>query len=347
MTASLTGQFNERFAVSSDLQHLPAGTRRVHLPELRFKGMHHLGLDRAVVRAQGYFLDRLLARIKPGLVFSPFFGLIAKGVPQVFTVYDFALELYPQYFAQRFLPAQLARMQECYRHASGLLCISESTRKDLLRLYPFVDPERVHVTHLAVDESFFSSDLKSASREDPYFLFVGDRGRTKNFNRLLEAFATSELANDYVLRVVTPRSPRIGHWTQAESDFIAARNLRSRIKLETSVSECRLRQLYRDADFFVYPSEYEGFGLPILEAMASGTLVLCSNTSSLPEVAGNAALYFDPCDTSSIRNALQYAATLSPEDKNALLEKASARARLFTWSRCAEKTIWVFEKLLG
>jgi glycosyltransferase involved in cell wall biosynthesis len=345
MIAALNERFSDRFAVCSDLLHLPADTYRVHLPDLRFRGMYHLGLDGVVSCAQGYLLNRLLKRIKPRLVFSPFFGLIAEGTPQVFTVYDFALELYPHYFAKRFLPMQLAQMRECYRHASALFCISESTRNDLLRLYPFVNPERVHVTHLGVDESFFSGS-KDTANETPYFLFVGDRGRTKNFARSLEAFALSGLARNYMFRVVTPRPAHVGKWTQIESDFIRTHNLESRIKLETSVPDDRLRMLYRNADFFIYPSEYEGFGLPILEAMASGTIVLCSSTSSLPEVAGDAAVYFDPYDVWSIGNALQRAATLSSDDRNTMIEKGFARARLFTWSSCADKTISVLKNLL-
>lgn len=347
MIAALNKTFGDKVAVCSDLSDLPADTRRVRLPQLGFRGMYRIGLDGIVLKGQTRFFNRLVNQLKPALVFSPFCGLIAKGVPQVFTVYDFALERYPDLFIKRLLPRQLALMQECYRAAAALLCISESTRRDLLHFYPFVNPELVHVTHLGVDEDFLRSDPCPPTAEASYILFVGNRDVRKNFKRLLEAFAESGLARDYELRVVTPQSTKAAQWTPAEIGFIRAQDITHRVKLEAAISEDRLRQLYRGASFFVYPSEYEGFGLPILEAMASRTIVLCSNTSSLPEVAGDAAIYFDPFDTSSISQALQKATSLSPSERAHLIEKGFARARAFSWSKCTDKTISILQQVLA
>jgi len=346
MIAALNNRFNDGFAACSELTDLPHSTQRVFMPDLRFRGMYHLGLGRLLLAAQTYFLNRLITRIRPRLVFCPYFGPIANGAPQVFTVYDFLRERYPQYFVRRFLPAQLARMQKCYGSAAAIFCISESTRRDLLRLYPFVDSRKAYVTHLGVDDAFFNTEVNSSANEGPYILYVGNRAGWKNFMRLLESFAASGVAHEYQLKVVTPRRAAAAGWTRAESDFIRRSDLISRISLETSVTEDRLRQLYRGAEFFVYPSEYEGFGLPILEAMASRTLVLCSNTSSMPEIGGDAVVYFDPLDVSSISNALQYAARLSPVERHFLVEKGVARARSFNWATCATKTISIFESLL-
>src|SRR6266404_4168015 len=219
---ALHDKFGKRFAVDSQLKHLPSDLRHIHLPRLRFRGMHHLGLGQTILKLEDSLLNRSLARIKPGLVFSPFCDLVVTGAPQVFTVYDFALERYPDLFIKRLLPKQLARMQACYRTASALLCISESTRRDLLHFYPFVDPTRVHVTHLGVDDAFFASEPTESDKAGKYVLFVGGRDPRRNFQRFFEAFASSGLSVDYQLRVVTPRHAKSANWSKSEIEFIRA-----------------------------------------------------------------------------------------------------------------------------
>src|SRR5262249_26644901 len=154
------------------------------------------------------------------------------------------------------------------------------------------------VTPLGVDPFFFEpSERKSQNNAKPFLLYVGNRQVYKNFLRLLIAFGQSGLAREFDLRLISPRG---GGLSPQEVAFIEQYRLQDSVQLMTAVSDRVLHESYAGATVFVYPSEYEGFGLPVLEAMASGTLVALSDVSSLPEVGGDVGFYFDPQSIDSI-----------------------------------------------
>jgi glycosyltransferase involved in cell wall biosynthesis len=321
-------------------QHIQAQPRSAP-----FRGTGLLGINYFLSKYSDTLATKLLKKYTPSIVYSPYYGNLESQAHQVFTVHDMMHELFPQYFSRaRFdIRDLLAQKKSCFERATMLLAISESTAKDIRTFYPNIDPKKVVVTPLGVDDFFFQSLPISTSGDKPYFLYVGHRGDYKNFLRLLIAFGQSNLAKNFDLRVISPSGSR---FSSIEMQQIRTYNLQNSIRLVAAVNEVHLQENYAQAAAFVYPSEYEGFGLPILEAMASGTLVATSNTSSMPEVGGPIAFYFNPYDTCSITECLLRLASLSIEERNRRLKDGLAWARTFTWARCQQKVIEVMYPLI-
>jgi glycosyltransferase involved in cell wall biosynthesis len=177
----------------------------------------------------------------------------------------------------------------------------------------------------------------------PFFLYVGNRRAYKNFSRLLIAYGQSGLAKEFDLRIISPTNT---DFSDEEIAYIERYRLRDSLQLMAAVSEHTLRESYAGAAAFVYPSEYEGFGLPVLEAMASGTIVATSNVASMPEVGGEAAFYFDPCNSESIADCLIKVTSLSREQRAERIALGAVQARTFTWERCQQQTVDVFRTLM-
>jgi glycosyltransferase involved in cell wall biosynthesis len=222
-----------------------------------------------------------------------------------------------------------------------VITLSESSRRDIARIYG-LPTERVAVTPLAAADHFQPSER--AEREPalarlgvpgPYLLAVGNLQPRKNLARLLEAFRNAIAdRGDYVhLVIVGPRK-----WADSPIHRAAASDgLNGRVHLLGYVTPGDLRMLYGGATALVYPSLYEGFGLPVLEAMACGTPVICSNRPSLPEVAGDAALLIDPTDTGAIARAMTRVlddATFRAD----LHERSLKRSAQFSWTDTARLT---------
>jgi glycosyltransferase involved in cell wall biosynthesis len=227
------------------------------------------------------------------------------------------------------------------QRASALCAISEHTAKDMIAIYPEL-AAKISVTQLGVDDFFFEAGDTAKSSSRPYLLYVGHRTPYKNFIQLLAAFGESGLSKQFDLRVISPGKSL---YSQEERDLINRHRLNEGIQLLSSPSDSVLRDTYAGAFAFVYPSLYEGFGLPVLEALACGTLVAASNTSSMPEVGGEVALYFDPHHTESIAECLRHIADLPTEERAYRIEQGIARARTFTWERCQRQTVQVLNTL--
>lgn len=301
-----------------------------HLPALYVRGEQPLRLNQVII-------SLLATVLRPKVLFNAYYTDAYTPGHEVFTVYDMIPELLPNYFppdhsGNRKFIAQKRRSLE---RASLIFSISASTARDLLTCYPHLDANRILITPLGVDEAFFVAPPPlPEDNHRPYFLYVGHRGRHKNFSRLLEAFAQSGLAEHYDLVVLSP-----GDFQADEFAAIQALHLTAHVRIVSSVSDSTLRAYYRHAVALVYPSEYEGFGLPILEAMASGTLVATANTSSMPEVGGSVAFYFDPRSVNSIATVLQDVANLGSNARQQRISSGITHARTFTWARCAQQTI--------
>jgi glycosyltransferase involved in cell wall biosynthesis len=253
-------------------------------------------------------------------------------------------EMLPQYFSpdhpghKRFM----AEKKRCVERAALIFSISESTARDAIHYYRHLDASKIIVTPLGVDDFFFQSDSPPGKSSDkPFFLFVGHRMLQKNFARLLAAFKESGLAPEIDLRVVSP-----GDFTPEETRTIMEMGLNNSIKILPAASDAVLRTSYAQSIALVYPSEYEGFGLPVLEAMASGTLVATSNVSSLPEVGGDVALYFDPHDTACIADSLVRIARMPQAQRADHVTRGIMRARSFTWTRCQQLTLEALGRFL-
>ncbi|MGH8526939.1 MAG: glycosyltransferase family 4 protein, partial [Gammaproteobacteria bacterium] len=213
------------------------------------------------------------------------------------------------------------------------------TKKDLLERYA-LPPERVHVTHLAseIDESLAHGPEVVPSR--PYFLYVGARAGYKNFQRLLVAFANiASLRLDVQLCAVG------APFNAAEARAIADLKLSGRVESYDRVNDEHLAKLYRCSLALVYPSLYEGFGIPPVEAMMCGTAVVASNSSSLPEVIGNAGLLFNPESTDELADLLLLLID-NPGERERLVARGRERARVFSWERTAAQTFEVYRSVI-
>lgn len=268
--------------------------------------------------------------------YDPYFLGALGERPFVLTVHDMIHELFPQYVKWGNPTSRWKKY--LVERAAAVIAGSECTKKDLVGLWQ-VDPERIAVVHHGVGAPFTS--LGAASGEvKKYIIFVGNRGRYKNFDCLLRAFPKIASQNPD-LSVVCVGG---GAFTDNETKKMVALGV-AKFFWQTLASDEELASLYRGAQAFVFPSLYEGFGLPILEAFACGCPVVLSRASSFPEVAGEAAVYFNPQqpdDLSRVMNNL-----LSSLNHQAALRAAGrTRAARFTWQKTAQATLGVYEKSL-
>ena len=262
----------------------------------------------------------------------------ALGLPSVVTVHDMTVFLYPAHHQPDTVAYVSQAIEAAANRAERILVDSKATQRDLLDQLPRLTG-RVDVAYPGVDTSFFQNldacdgsplTQKLGLNKGAYFLYVGSIEPRKNLERLIEAYATCAAAVDIAL--VLGGLPR---W---KSDGVLERagayNGPGRILLPGFIADDELPQLYSNALAFVYPSLYEGFGLPPLEAMACGAPVITSRSSSLPEVTGDAAIYVDPENTEELACALDRIAS-DGALRNNLSAQGRARAAEFTWDQTA------------
>lgn len=225
--------------------------------------------------------------------------------------------------------------------ADHIVCISENTKNDLLKFLA-VDANKISVIYLGYSlEQFPEDDLDEFPIDAPYLLYVGDRYGYKNFSGLLQAYASSErLKKDFKLVCFGGLSLAPENLQTAYDLGIPKGNL-----LHFSGDDRLLQQFYKRASVFVYPSLYEGFGIPPLEAMALSCPVVCSNTSSIPEVVGDAAELFNPVDCDHIAAAIE-TVVYSAERTEQLKALGKTRSKLFSWEKCAYETRQVYQALV-
>lgn len=263
-----------------------------------------------------------------------------KDFQTVITVYDMIHELYADEF--RADDPTTNKKLESVKRADHILCISNNTRDDLVNLFD-IPISKTSVVHLAADDIFIQPDHLNYKLPNsrPFILFVGSRYGYKNFTGFMKAFSElRSLRNDF--NVVCFGG---GAFTNNEVELFTSLGLKEEQILYFSGNDLLLKSLYHQAEAFIYPSVYEGFGIPPLEAMATGCAVISSNTSSLPEVVGNAGEYFVPTEIESIKSALE-TVLLNPAHKSDLIEKGFHQYKKFSWQKCATETAEVYRGLL-
>ena len=227
--------------------------------------------------------------------------------------------------------------------ADHVICISENTKQDLMNFFN-TSEDKISVIHHGVDNLF---SLNQTSQDhlnltSPYILFVGSRDGYKNFALLLQAYANSSWlkANFSIIC--------FGGGAFTEQELTYASTLRLDLKNIRNVSggDQILSVLYRGASVLVYPSLYEGFGFPPLEAMASQCPVITSFSSCLPEIAGEAAEYFDPTNSDSLRCAIEKVLTSESYAKS-LVERGNINVSRFSWDKCAKQTLSVYQSIIS
>jgi glycosyltransferase involved in cell wall biosynthesis len=251
------------------------------------------------------------------------------------TVYDMIPELFPELF-----PVGNPHLdkREFVAAADVVLCISAATRDDLVEVYGQPEAPMV-VTPLGIDDAFRPDAPKPTALPDRYVLFVGNRAAYKDFNVLAEAFAVADLPRDIVL--VTTGG---GSWSQEETALLAALGLADRTH-KVDLDDADLAGAYAHALCFVFPSRHEGFGLPTLEAMASGCPTILACSSSHPEVGGGAALYFPPGDVEMLGRMLGEMVA-NPELRTERRVAGLAQAATFSWTETARLTAAAYRDVL-
>ena len=257
----------------------------------------------------------------------------------VITVYDMIYEKFPKYFSNiKFSSYNLIlyKKKKAIEMADAIICISNNTKKDLLEYYK-LDENKVYVTYLGKSLNKHIGNF-CYKLSKPYILFVGNRGGYKNFDILLKAYYYGRFYKNFDLICFGGN-----FFNKNELENISRFNLRKKIKFFKGGDEV-LAFLYRNAKCLVYASMYEGFGLPVIEAMNLGCPVIAANSSSLPEIVGDCALFFE---ADSIDDLITKLTSIMSDDKKRkiIIEKGLKRATKFSWKNTALKTIEIYKKL--
>ena len=255
----------------------------------------------------------------------------------VVTIHDLAFLKFPETFKPLHRQRLVWFTRNAVWRADRIIAISESTKRDLCELLGAPD-ERIDVVHHGVDHALFRPDVAPAVRTAPYILSVGTLQPRKNYRMLIRAFKRlCERRREPVELLIAGQHGWM--WEEIEAEA----NRTPRVHLLGYMSDDQLPALYAGAAVVAMPSLYEGFGLPLLEAMACGVPLVASNVSCFPEVVGNAAVMLDPTDEES------WAATMNgllddPAQRESLRQNGMARAKEFTWERTASQTLAVYRK---
>lgn len=259
------------------------------------------------------------------------------------TVHDachLAVADYNRYFFRRWYSKCL--FEVIRRNATAVITVSHFSAREIAK-YSQISPDRIICIHNGVDDSWRTTKaIVRTSERTPYFVYVGNIKPHKNLLRLISAFSrlTEILPHNLILVGRTD-----GFIVGDETSKLLAAKLKNRVRYTGLVSEFELRQLLANADGLVFPSLYEGFGLPALEAMAIGCPVIASQTTALPEVCGNAALYVDPLDEKDIAEKMRRLGE-SKELGEELRMRGIVQANKFTWQTSACRTVEVLDRIL-
>jgi glycosyltransferase involved in cell wall biosynthesis len=270
-----------------------------------------------------------------------------RHVPTVLTVHDLIFHLFPQHHKRlNYWYLNAAMPLYCHR-AKAIIAVSQATKRDLVRIYG-LDPAKITVVHEAAAPHFTPALPAQVAQvraryalPNQYLLHVGTIEPRKNLNRLLEAVHRLREAGEDVHLVVVGSK---GWLYQGFFQRLEELDLEDAVQLPGYIPDADLPAVYSGASSVVVPSLYEGFGLPLLEAMSCGAPVVCSNASSLPEVGGDAARYFDPTDVPAMADAIL---TVWRDEalREAMRQRGLARAAQFSWAQAAEETQIVYEQV--
>jgi len=260
-----------------------------------------------------------------------------KG-PVLIAAYDLLVERFAPLFDEPMYHQIRTEIRRCIAAADGIICISETTKKELVDFY-HAESSKLHVTPLAHSTVFhrlpLSGCLNELAGEKPFFLYIGGRGKYKNFQIILDAFAIWRQKAEVDLVVVGDE------WTAAEKEVLVEKNLYNHVRRVDHVDDQTLCILYNHAQALIYPSLYEGFGLPILEAMACGCPIIASNIPSTFEVGGDIPIYFEPTAAESLLDAFEM--VLSGAGKEARIHAGLAHVNQYSWDRSAKQTYDIYQ----
>lgn len=324
-----------RYSINYYLTTYHIGKHRIPLPRFIFKRYRkecqdkNKGLCRILLNKNCNYLFH-------PTYYDPYFLEYIGNNPYVITVHDMIHEK----FSSCFLDADkvINQKKEVITHANRIIAISENTKKDIIEL--------LHINPNKIDVIYHSTSMKAfTGRPNPnipsnFLLFVGDRAPYKNFNRLIRVFSVLS-KEDKELNLICTGMP----FSRSEKEFIDQLGVTDKI-LQIKATDKLLCELYSQAKLFIFPSLYEGFGIPILEAYACHCPVALSNASCFPEIAGDAGIYFDPYSEKSIIESIRE--VIYDEDKrSSLIQAGNERLKLFSWEKAARLTERTYLKVIA
>jgi len=252
------------------------------------------------------------------------------------TIHDLTSWIMPEFHTPSTLRADRTFEERILKRADGLIAVSENTRQDAIRLLG-IAPEKIRTIHSGVAEEYF--DARPSRRAKPYVLFVGTVEPRKNLDTLLDAWRAvkQSVREHFDLVIAGPQG-----WNSAAT----MARIRQEVTYLGYVPEADMPGLVAGASLFVYPSLYEGFGFPPAQAMAANVPVLVSQTSCLPEIAGDGAAFFDPQSAGDLASQL-IRFLESPEERSKLAQLGRVRAECYRWERCAKESLTFFREIAG
>ncbi|MDB3932090.1 glycosyltransferase family 4 protein [Candidatus Pelagibacter sp.] len=262
----------------------------------------------------------------------------SKKIIKFLTVYDLIHEKFENYYSKSFIELTLKKKKDAIDKADHIICISENTKQDLLNYYN-INKNKVSTVHLGVAQKKERPALVETERK--FILYVGDRNRYKNFKNLLKAYSNSKLLYENFKLICFGGGP----FNHNEKKEIKSLKLSDRNIFQISGNDEVLFSYYTSAECLVIPSLYEGFGLPLIEAMSLNCPVLCSRTSSLVEIGADAAIFFDPYSVEDLQYKIEK--FMLDGDKKKIIEKGKYNAGLYTWDNCVNKTLKLYKEKLN
>ncbi|MEK7071285.1 MAG: glycosyltransferase family 1 protein [Patescibacteria group bacterium] len=254
--------------------------------------------------------------------------------PTVVTVHDLSYFYYPE----DFLKADLYKLKKwtgySVKNARNIIAVSKQTKKDIVKFYKILE-EKITVIYNG-HEKIQSAKRKVQKATSPYILYVGTLQPRKNIKTLVEAFSSFSIHNSSFKLILVGKK---GWMYEDILKSVNTSKCKDNIEIKGYVSDEELVTLYQNAFCYVNPSLYEGFGIPVLEAMAQDCPVLSSDTGALPEIAGNAALYFNPEKVEELVNQLELLKNNKENLREELIKKGRERIKQFSWEKCAQQTL--------
>jgi len=333
---------------SNILPFSPAKNYNKFLKGRNFKGksqlhflLNNLGLiDHPILDNKFYAIKRLNNSrfdIFHPTYYDPYFLQYLRKKPFVLTIHDMIHELYFEniYKAHSTI---IESKKTLAKQANKIIAVSENTKNDIIRLLE-IDENKIsviyHGSSLTIDENYWEK------LPDNYILFVGDRHTYKNFQFFLQSISPLLIKDKDLFLICAGSLP----FNKTESELILKIGVEHRVVHKKIDSDIALANLYRNALCFVFPTLYEGFGIPVIEAFSCGSPVLLSNRSSLPEIGGEAAIYFDPNNTESIQESVKKVIYNKVLAEN-LRTQGYLQLKKFSWYECANQTINVYMDVL-
>jgi glycosyltransferase involved in cell wall biosynthesis len=288
-----------------------------------------------------FYWKKSIKNFKPDILHKTYYDNYEKTkIPTVLTVYDLIHEKYHELYQKK---KDYRPKEKAIKNADKIICISQNTKKDLIQYYD-VDQKKIEVIYLASNINKKGELLNRDIAKIPFknfILFVGKRLGYKNFDNLIKVYANSnQLKKDFKIICFGG-----GAFSKSEKEKFKNLKLDKKNIIQIFGNDLMLSQLYKNARALIYPSLYEGFGLPILEAMSLNCAVICGNTSSMTEVGGNAVLYFDPNNLDEMASVIEKN-IYSNEILDNLINLGKERAKLFSWQKCGQETLDCYNQLI-